>query len=264
MKKFLTFAIIILGLLNCTSKNQAPQEAVKSSETNIKKVSTDGFNSKGYKLMEQKCFICHFAKPDPSKRSSMIAPPMIRVQQHYKPTYPNKEEFITKITAWVSNPSRDKTLMPGAVRKFDVMPKLGYSKDEIKIIAETLYEIDFGDVPKMGMQMNHGKLKLNNNKKWKLNKNTIDLVNEIAKQLEEFRSDNIEQYNQFGKDVFDKAKTILLDTSYTKETFNQLHSFFNEIEEPIHLLMSVNNLNDAKKQQLILINKLNKFNYYFE
>ena len=112
--------------------------------------------------------------------------------------------------------------------------------------------------------MEHGMLKLNNNKKWKLNKNTIDLVNEIEKQLENFRSNNIEQYNQLGKDVFDKAKTILLDTSYTKETFDQLHTFFNEIEEPMHLLMSVKNLNDAKKQQLILINKLNKFNYYFE
>ena len=39
--------------------------------------------------------------------------------------------------------------MPGAVRKFNLMPNLGYNKEEIKLIAETLFEIDFGTMPKM-------------------------------------------------------------------------------------------------------------------
>ena len=67
-----------------------------------------------------------------------------------------------------------------------------------------------------------------------------------------------------GKDIFDKTKTILLDTSYSETMFNQLHLFFNDIEENMHSLISTQSLDEAKKQQLILDNKFNKFNYYFE
>jgi len=256
MKLLLNLALIftfIFNFSNCTSKKEETEKTTKTITAS---------SSEGYKLMEQKCFICHFAKPDPTKRNSMTAPPMMRVQQHYKPTYPKKEDFINAITAWVKNPIKENTLMPGAVRKFDVMPHLGYGDNEIKQIASALFDADFGKTTMMKMM--HGSLKLNNNKKWQLNKNTVDLVNSIGKQLEEFRSDNITEYNQLGKDVFDKAKTILLDTTYTEKTFEQLHSFFNGIEEPIHLLISAKNLNEAKKQQLILINKVNRFNYFFE
>ncbi len=256
MKKVLSATLIIItifSLLNCSSDNKKMKKDVEP---------TDTFASDGYKLMEQKCFICHFAKPDPSKRNSMIAPPMVRVQQHYKPTYPQKKDFINAISNWVKNPTKEKTLMPGAVRKFDVMPHLGYSDNEIKKIAATLFDIDFGKTPMMKME--HASLKLNNGKKWKLNKNTIELIGAITEKTEMFRSENVEEYNQLGKEIFDKAKTILLDTSYTKETFNQLHSFFNNIEEPIHLLISAKSLNEAKKQQLILLNKFNKFYYFFE
>jgi len=258
----LIIALTIFGFVSCNSnKNdeRIKEDTIKNSVKSISEIS----KSEGYKLMEQKCFICHFVKPDPSKKGSMIAPPMLRVQQHYKPTYPNKEEFINKITEWIVNPSKQRTLMPGAVRKFDIMPKLGYSKKEIQLIAETLFEIDFGNIPKMGMRM-HNNMDLNNGKKWKLNTNTIDLINSLSNKLEKFRSENISEYNILGKEIFDKAKVILLNKSYSENIFNQLHSFFNDIEKNIHLLISTNNLNEAKKQQLILVNKFSKFNYYFE
>jgi len=129
MKLLLNLALIftfIFNFSNCTSKKEETEKTTKTITAS---------SSEGYKLMEQKCFICHFAKPDPTKRNSMIAPPMIRVQQHYKPTYPKKEDFINAITAWVKNPIKENTLMPGAVRKFDVMPHLGYGDNEIKQIS---------------------------------------------------------------------------------------------------------------------------------
>ena len=31
--------------------------------------------------MTQKCYLCHFETPDPSKKDQMIAPPMLRVPE---------------------------------------------------------------------------------------------------------------------------------------------------------------------------------------
>ena len=54
--------------------------------------------------------------------------------------------------------------MPGTIRKFDLMPKLNYKDADVKLIAETLYDIDFGDSPRMRMHKKN-ELQLNNNKK---------------------------------------------------------------------------------------------------
>ena len=43
---------------------------------------------------------------------------------------------------------------------------------------------------------------------------------------------------QLGKDVFNDAKTIMLDDSYQDELFNQIHIFFAGIENNMHTLMS--------------------------
>ncbi len=267
MKIFSVLFISLIAftvLLNCTSnnknelKNTTPEKEIKQ------KTISASVSTKGYNLMKQKCFICHFPKPDPSKSNKMIAPPMMRVQQHYKPSFPEKKEFINAILTWVKNPNEKGTLMPGAVRKFKVMPHLGYKDEEIKLIAEALFETDFGNVPKMGMMMEHGTLKLNNNKKWKLHKNTISVISSLTTKLENFNSNNIKDYNKLGKEVFDNAKTILLDKSYSEKIFQQLHIFFNNIEENIHLLISAKNINEARKQHLILTHKFINFQNYFE
>ncbi len=263
-KKFLIIiilAFVTLTFTNCNSEKGKTKESL--SKQTIPELAINIFDTKGYKLMEQKCYICHFAKPDPSKRNSMIAPPMLRVQEHYKPSYPNKEDFVNAIVAWAKHPEEAKTLMPGTIRKFALMPKLNYKDKDVKLIAETLYDIDFGDAPKMRRSMRN-EVQLNNNKKWRLNKNTDELVSSIIYQLEKFRSEDIAEYNQLGKNIFDKAKTMLLDTSYSEPMFNQLHIFFNNIEENVHLLISTQSIDEAKKQHLILNNKFNKFNYYFE
>lgn len=259
--KSLYIILIALSIASCASDNTKEKES--SNEEDVQLETADIYNSEGYMQMKQKCFICHFEKPDPSKRDSMLAPPMLRVQEHYKPSYPNKNEFIQVITEWVKNPSEANTLMPGAVRKFKLMPKLPYEDEDLKLIIETLYDIDFGEMPKMRMNKNNG-LQLSNGNKWKINQNTVSQINSITNQLEQFQSDDIVSYNKLGRDVFDNAKTILLDESYTGELFDQLHNFFNDVEENIHLLISTKSINDAKKHQDVLKIKFNEFNNYFE
>lgn len=260
---FLNLFSFLLFVIACnTTPSTKPEIKNKSIQTD-KTVLTNPVSSKGYQLMKQKCFICHMEKPDSSKKSLMLAPPISRVLEHYKPSYPEKDQFIKAITTWVNNPKEENTLMPGAVRKFKLMPKLSYSSEDLSLIASTLYDMDFGAIDKPN-KMTSAKLSLNQGKKWVVNEETKSIVHSISKRLEEFDSNTLKDYHQLGSAVFDSAKTILLDTSYTKETFDQLHLFFNNIEENIHLLIAAPNLDYAKEQKAILIKKFHRFNNYFE
>jgi len=40
----------------------------------------------------------------------------------------------------VKSPSPERTLMPGAVKKFNLMPALPYSDEDLAVIAEYIFE----------------------------------------------------------------------------------------------------------------------------
>ena len=257
---------ILLSVVLLVSCNNAAKKENTSNVTLLEsKVDTVLFNAKGYKLMRQKCFVCHFQKPDPAKKNQMIAPPMLRVQEHYKPVYPNKSDFVEAITDFTNNPTEENTLMPGAIKKFKLMPKLMYDEKELQLIAETLYDMDFGKAPKMRMaMMGMNGIQLNNGEKWKLKQVSIKQMDAVIKKVNDFKSNNVVDYNQLGTEVFNEAKKIILDDSYTGEKFNQIHLFFYGIEGNMHTLMTIESIDEAKTQLSELKNKLNEFKAYFE
>ncbi len=257
-KSFNLLSILLFSILlvSCNDK--------QAKKTDIKAISqSDITNSDGYKLMENKCFICHFKKPDPSKMGQMIAPPMLRVKEHYLPNYQDKEAFVKAVMEYVNNPSEDKTLMPGAVKKFNLMPKVTYDQGELKLIAEALYEYDFGSQPKMNKQ-SMGKLSLNNGERWKIKSVTIKKVDSLHQGLRDFTADKIEDYNKLGKDLFEQAKFIMLDKSYTDDTFNQIHAFFNGVEGDMHALIAETSIDKAEQTVEDLKKKFTNFHKFFE
>ncbi len=259
MKTNLFIVILLIGLISCnTNQKNKDTSAIADVE------QTPEFNAKGYALMTQKCYLCHFEKPDPSKKDLMIAPPMLRIQEHYKPTYPNKTEFVNAIVAIVKNPSLEKTLMPGAVKKFKLMPKLIYDDEELRLIAETIYDYDFGSAPKMNREMNGGTLALDNGKKWILKKESMEQINAVVNKLNTYESSNIADYNQLGKDVFNDAKKIMLEDAYTGELFDQIHNFFFSIENNMHTLIATKSATEAEIQLTALKTKFKEFYNYFE
>ena len=257
MKKLILILVTIFLFTSCNKDKKTIAKETIAIKTASK------ITSKGYEQMKTNCFVCHMEKPNQTKHDQMIAPPMLRIQEHYKPSYPNKEEFITAIKTWVNNPNEDKIMMPGAARKFNIMPKLAIADEDLQLIAETLYDIDFGDMPKMNEQSDN-KLSLNDGKKWLLNNSSKKLVTIINKQLNNFKSDDLAAYNKLGKDVFDNAKTVLLDKSYDDNTFGQIQKFFHNIEENMHNMIAAKSIESAKKEQQILIKKFHKFDEYFE
>ena len=86
--------------------------------------------------MEKNCFVCH----NTQGTDNMLAPPMSRVKDHYWDEETSKEEFVNDIVNWVDNPVEDNVQMPGAVRKFGLMPKQAFNKEEVKAIASYLYD----------------------------------------------------------------------------------------------------------------------------
>ncbi len=99
-----------------------------------------GTNLSGKQLFETRCNICHGLK---DKTSTMLAPPFFNIKSKYSKIFRTKASFEKAIVNFVSNPQKENTLMFGAVKQFGVMPKLGYPKNELLIIAEYIYETPF-------------------------------------------------------------------------------------------------------------------------
>ena len=238
MKKILLIPIMATLFYACnTNKLKVPKQSKKQITEQSQVSVTD---TKGYKLMQQKCFICHLEKPNPELRDKMLAPPMSRVKEHYK--FSDKKEFVDAIVSFVSNPTTDKALMPGAVRKFNLMPKLGYNKADIKLIAETLYDVDFQDI-----RMKHkGNMTLNNGKKWAILAEDFNRIEKLNEQLKNFQSNQIDDYNNLGDAIFNTAKSVLLNEKYKGQVFKQLQRFFGNIEPNIHHLKEINSVDEGK------------------
>ena len=95
----------------------------------------------GYTLLKQRCFICHNEKPAYGNHEGLTAPPMPGVKMHYLRKYKNKEDFIRAVTEWVKKPSEDRSIMPGAIKEFGLMPAFPYPDEELQKIAEALYNL---------------------------------------------------------------------------------------------------------------------------
>jgi len=257
MKK-IAIIISVLFIFSCNSTENKEQETQTSEN---KEVAETNINSEAYNLMKQKCMICHFEKPSFENKGKMTAPPLLRIKEHYLPSFPKKEDFINAILDFSKNPTEEKVMMPGSVKKFNLMPKLGYTDEDLKIIAEFIYETDFGTA-KRKKRMNSQEL--NNDKKWKLKPETIQQIKEITVDISNFNSENIKDYNKFGTDIFNKTKLMMLDKDYDEATSQQIRIFFHGIEDDMHTLMGIENIEDAKTKVSELKVKFDNFFNYFE
>lgn len=98
-----------------------------------------GITHPGKKLIENKCYSCHSPTASHDDR---IAPPMIAIKKHYSSSKTSKEEFVKSIQNFVKNPTKEAAKMRGAVKRFGVMPKQVFATDDIKKIAEYMFDYD--------------------------------------------------------------------------------------------------------------------------
>lgn len=72
--------------------------------------------------------------------SKRTAPPIAAVRLHYIGTYSDEFTFVNAVADWVENPDKSKTMMRGAIRRFNLMPKIKIDRSDVEKIATYIYE----------------------------------------------------------------------------------------------------------------------------
>lgn len=132
MKKAILF-LASMALFSCNKKNENYKPVSDKDKLEVSD------NLEGKKLMETHCYLCH--NPSVPEGEGRIAPPMVAIKARYidKEGY-NKEEFIAAVKSFVENPTEDKALMYGAVRKHGLMPKQAFPDGSVEKIANFMFD----------------------------------------------------------------------------------------------------------------------------
>ena len=134
MKQFLILISSLVFIIGCDTKSTS-QDVTSNEQVAV----TDLSEHPGYKLYQMYCIACHGNAATPENR---LAPPAFMVHKRYKIAY-EKEAFVKRVVAWIDSPSTDKSIMPGAVRNFKLMPPLPLSLEDREKIADYFYETEF-------------------------------------------------------------------------------------------------------------------------
>ena len=88
-------------------------------------------------LFNGNCVTCHF------KNRSVSAPSIKLVKQRYISAFPNEKDFINYMSKWVIKPNSETSLMRNSIKKYELMPELGFQIETIKEISQYIYRTDF-------------------------------------------------------------------------------------------------------------------------
>lgn len=95
-------------------------------------------SDEGKALFESLCMSCHAVSGQP-----VAAPPVFGMKNHVIRAYPQRDDFINYVVHWVRSPDASRSLMPGAVRRFGIMPTLPYAEDQVRKAAAFIYDTNF-------------------------------------------------------------------------------------------------------------------------
>ena len=137
-KSKITIATILsILIVSCTETKNKETSPIASVENN-----QENQIEEGKELLEKNCYSCH--NPNATHENRM-APPMIAVKRHYIDEETKFEDFSKALNEYATNPTEEKSLMPGAVNRFGVMPKMNFKTEDLAKIA---YYIFYGDIAK--------------------------------------------------------------------------------------------------------------------
>ncbi len=96
-------------------------------------------NEEAEHLFKIYCDVCH-GMTGGMNMAKRVAPPIAAVRMHYIGRHPDKKSFIKAISGWVAKQDPGKSLMRGAIRRFNIMPPVPVSKEHAMKIADYIYE----------------------------------------------------------------------------------------------------------------------------
>ena len=134
MKVFATLFLVFL-LSACNNNNRHEYLAMSEASDHVEMAINQ--EHPGKELMENNCYLCHNPK---TSEEAMIAPPMIAVKMHYISEDTSKEDFVKDLVEWSKTPSEKTSKMPGAIKKFGLMPYQFYPEGTIRQIADYIFD----------------------------------------------------------------------------------------------------------------------------
>ncbi len=138
MKKILIPSVLLVAFAGLVAVKKIKQNTADIT-TARERVAID--TTGGYAMLRQRCFICHApAVKEGMNHDNMQAPPMPGVKMHYLRRYPRKEDFVRAVREWVKKPDKEKSLMPGAIKKFGLMPAFPYPDADLEKMAAVIYD----------------------------------------------------------------------------------------------------------------------------
>ncbi|MCP4074893.1 MAG: cytochrome c [Gammaproteobacteria bacterium] len=95
-------------------------------------------HQQGEQLYKVYCDACHGMSGgmDMSKR---VAPPIAAVRMHYIGYYRDEDSFVNAVSGWVEKQDPNRSLMRGAIRRFNLMPPVAIKNEDARKIARYIY-----------------------------------------------------------------------------------------------------------------------------
>lgn len=179
---YITISIMLMfAAFNITEISARSKKKKKAKTKTEQNVYTKMSRAATIKTMEDNCFSCHIPDANASMR---VAPIWKEIKNAYKTTAQSderansktkkeleaktKQNFVESFVKFTTQPDEENSKMPGAIKKYGIMPKFTYDKNVIYNIAHLIYDSD-----------------LNNDKWYQLSKKeTEDLTKQSTNQKE--------------------------------------------------------------------------------
>jgi len=206
MKYILLFALLVVSV----SCKDSPKSTMEFNERSSGSELIADLSQPGKDLLEKECYICH--NPN-SAQNEMIAPPMIAIKKHYLNEATSREQFVKEIMKWVKNPSKENSKMPGALRKFGIMPYQSFPEETIIQISEYLYDNDIDEPDwfqsQMGKGQGKGKGSRNEKGMGECSANCMGKGQAGCKHMSSVAIDTLDKFKKLGQKYASAAKAAL-------------------------------------------------------
>lgn len=88
-------------------------------------------------LFNGNCLTCH------NETKNISAPSAQELRERYKKVFKNRDEFVSYMSKWVEHPQEKTSIMSDAIKKYGLMPELGFDIQTLMDISGYIYDTDF-------------------------------------------------------------------------------------------------------------------------
>lgn len=120
-------AIASVSISSCMQSDQGSVQSIAAPEWTADEQRAIG-------LLKTNCTSCHHPN-----RETVIAPGLQSIRQQYMDAYKSEEAFIDGFTRFVKKPSKELSIIPGAIEKYGAMPRPNLPDADLQAIALFLY-----------------------------------------------------------------------------------------------------------------------------